>query len=54
MESNYGGSAYDYEKRIKHDGNGERIRGLQQIVPAEAAIVVRIFKDYAAGLPPSP
>jgi site-specific DNA recombinase len=52
MEKNPGGSTYGYEKRIEHDGNGERIRGLQQIVPHEAAVVVRIFEDYAAGLSP--
>jgi len=52
MGKNPGGSAYGYEKRIEHDGNGERIKGLQQIVPAEAAVVVRIFEDYAAGLSP--
>ena len=52
MGRNPGGSAYGYEKRIEHDGNGERIRGLQQIVPAEAAVVVRIFESYAAGLSP--
>ena len=52
MGKNPGGSAYGYEKRIEHDGNGERIRGLQQIVPNEAAVVVRIFEDYAAGLSP--
>ena len=52
MAKNPGGSAYGYEKRIEHDGNGERIRGLQQIVPNEAAVVVRIFEDYAAGLSP--
>ncbi|WP_258191540.1 recombinase family protein [Sphingomonas sp. PP-CE-3G-477] len=52
MGKNPGGSAYGYEKRIEHDGNGERIRGLQQIVPAEAAVVVRIFESYAAGLSP--
>ncbi len=52
MGRNPGGSAYGYEQRIEHDGNGERIRGLQQIVPAEAAVVVRIFEDYAAGLSP--
>lgn len=52
MGRNPGGSAYGYEKRIEHDGNGERVRGLQQIVAAEAAIVVRIFEDYAAGLSP--
>jgi len=52
MGKNPGGSAYGYEKRIEHDGNGERIRGLQQIVPNEATVVVRIFVDYAAGLSP--
>jgi len=52
MGKNPGGSAYGYEKRIEHDGNGERIRGLQQMVPNEAAVVVRIFEDYAAGLSP--
>ncbi len=52
MGKNPGGSAYGYEKRIEHDGNGERIRGLQQIVPNEATVVVRIFEDYAAGLSP--
>ena len=51
---NSGGSAYGYEKRVEHDGNGEHFRGLQQIVPTEAAVVVRIFEDYAAGLSPSP
>jgi site-specific DNA recombinase len=52
MGKNPGGSAYGYEKRIEHDGHGERIRGLQQIVPTEAAVVVRIFENYAAGLSP--
>ncbi len=52
MGKNPGGSAYGYEKRIEHHGNGERIRGLQQIVPAETAVVVRIFEDYSAGLSP--
>ncbi len=52
MGKNLGGSAYGDEKRIEHDGNGERIRGLQQIVPNEATVVVRIFEDYAAGLSP--
>ncbi len=46
------GTAYGYEKRIAYDLNGERTRGLQQIVPAQAAIVVRIFEDYAAGISP--
>ncbi|MDQ0836527.1 recombinase family protein [Sphingomonas faeni] len=52
MGKNPGGSAYGYEKRIEHDANGERIRGLQQIVAVEAAVVMRIFEDYAAGLSP--
>ena len=52
MGRNPGGSAYGYETRVAYDGNGERIRGLQQIVPAEAAVVVRIYEDYAAGLSP--
>ncbi len=52
MGKNPGGSAFGYGQRIEHDGNGERIRGLQQIVPAEATVVVRIFEDYAAGLSP--
>ena len=43
MGKNPGGLAYGYEKRIGHDGNGERIKGLQQVVPAEAAVVARIF-----------
>ncbi|WP_443019343.1 recombinase family protein [Sphingomonas sp. 22R3R2A-7] len=52
MGKNPGGTAYGYEKRIAYDLNGERTRGLQQIVPAQAAIVVRIFEDYAAGISP--
>jgi DNA invertase Pin-like site-specific DNA recombinase len=47
-----GGTAYGYEKCIAYDLNGERTKGLQQIVPAQAAIVVRILEDYAAGISP--
>lgn len=47
-----GGLAYGYETRIAYDGNGERIRGLRQVVPSEAAIVRRIFEEYAAGMAP--
>jgi hypothetical protein len=49
---NPGGTAYGYKKRIAYDLNGERTKGLQQIVPAQATIVVRIFEDYAAGISP--
>ncbi|WP_445190797.1 recombinase family protein [Sphingomonas sp. Tas61C01] len=49
---NPGGVAYGYEKRIEHDGNGERIKGLQQIVPTQAATIVRICEDFVAGVAP--
>ena len=52
MGKNPGGVAYGYEKRIEHDRNGERIKGFQQIVPGQAAIVVRIFDEFAAGMSP--
>ncbi len=52
MGKNPGGTAYGYEKRIFYDGAGERTKGLQQIVPSQAAIVVQIFEDYAAGMSP--
>lgn len=47
-----GGTAYGYEKRIEHDSKGERLRGLQQIVAAEAAMIVRIYEEFAAGMSP--
>lgn len=50
MGKNPGGMAYGYEKRIEHDAAGERIKGLLQIVPAQAAIIVRICEEYADGL----
>jgi len=52
MGKNSGTTAYGCEKRIAYDLNGERTKGLQQIVPAQAAIVVRIFEDDAAGISP--
>jgi site-specific DNA recombinase len=52
IRNNPGGTAYGYEKRIAYDLNSERTEGLQQIVPAQAAIVVRVFEDYAAGISP--
>jgi DNA invertase Pin-like site-specific DNA recombinase len=52
MGKNPGGRAYGYEKHIEHDAHGERIKGLLQIVPAEAGIVVRIYEEFAAGIPP--
>ncbi|WP_443026088.1 recombinase family protein [Sphingomonas sp. PB2P19] len=52
MGLNPGGVAYGYDKRIEYDGNNERIKGLQQVLPAQAAIVVRIFEEFAAGMSP--
>jgi site-specific DNA recombinase len=50
LGKNPGGIAFGYEKRIEHDAVGERIKGLLQIVPAQAAIIVRICEEYADGL----
>ena len=52
LGKNPGGLAYGYEKRIEHDAAGERIKGLLQIVPSQAAIVIRICEAYADGLSP--
>jgi site-specific DNA recombinase len=52
MGKNPGGMAYGYDKRIEHDSNGERIKGLQQVLLAKAAVVVRIFEEFAAGVSP--
>lgn len=47
-----GGKAYGYKNVIRYDDAGEPIRGDRKIDPAEARVVKRIFKDYAAGLSP--
>jgi site-specific DNA recombinase len=47
-----GGKAYGYQNVIHYDASGEPIRGDRKINPVEAAVVRRIFKDYAAGLSP--
>jgi site-specific DNA recombinase len=45
-----GGLSYGYRRRIDViDGRGEVERGLREIEPGEAAIVCRIFRDFAAG-----
>ncbi len=44
-----GGRAYGYKRVIKLDGRGEIIRGLLEIDDAQAAIVDRIFSEFAAG-----
>lgn len=47
-----GGKAYGYRPLKKLDEKGELIRGELEIVPEEAAIVQRIFEDYATGVSP--
>ena len=44
-----GGRSYGYKRVIRLDDRGERIRGLLEIDEAQAAIVERIFSDFAAG-----
>lgn len=48
--SSGGGLAYGY--RVVHGPGPDYQRGGREIVPAEAAIVRRIFEDYAAGVSP--
>ena len=44
-----GGNAYGYDVVKKLDSNGESIRGDRTINAAQAEVVRRIFRDYAAG-----
>lgn len=43
------GVAYGYRRVIRLDGKGEPIRGLREIDPDTSAVVLRIYRDYAAG-----
>jgi len=43
------GVAYGYRKVIRHDDKGEPIRGLREIDPDTAPIVLRVYREYAAG-----
>lgn len=47
-----GGLCYGYRVVKRLDGNGEPIRGEREIVPDEAEIVRRVFRDFAAGISP--
>ncbi|WP_144865299.1 recombinase family protein [Mesorhizobium sp. J18] len=47
-----GGNAYGYRVVKQYDAHGEPIRGDREIVPEEAEIVRRIFRDFAAGVSP--
>jgi site-specific DNA recombinase len=44
-----GGNAYGYTVVKRLDGDGEAVRGDRVIHPEEAAVVVRIMRDFAAG-----
>lgn len=46
------GLAYGYRKANRLDAAGNLIRGLREIDPDQAAIVVRIFEEYAADISP--
>jgi len=47
-----GGRVYGYAIRRAFDAAGEPIRGLRDLVPTEAEVVVEIFRKYAAGASP--
>lgn len=44
-----GGRVYGYRRAEKFDCNGERIRGLLEVDPRTAPVVVRIFTEFASG-----
>jgi site-specific DNA recombinase len=48
-----GGNAYGYRVVHSISGNGPAERGDRSIDPSEAAVVLRIFREYAAGVSPS-
>jgi hypothetical protein len=47
-----GGICYGYNVALEHDARGEPIRGGRRINEAEAAIVRRIFMEFASGKSP--
>ena len=47
-----GGNAYGYDIVKEVDAKGERLRGGRRINPAEAAVVCRIFEEFAGGHSP--
>ena len=47
-----GGKAYGYRNMTQYDAKGAPIRGDRTILPQEANVVRRIFKDYAQGISP--
>ena len=47
-----GGRAFGYSVVREFDASGERVRGKRAIEPSEAAVVRRIFRNFAAGESP--
>jgi DNA invertase Pin-like site-specific DNA recombinase len=47
-----GGNSYGYKIRSSFDEAGQALTGMREIDAAEAAIIERIFADYAAGTSP--
>ncbi|MBM3600398.1 MAG: recombinase family protein [Alphaproteobacteria bacterium] len=47
-----GGISYGYRKIVEVGPKGEIEKGRRAIEPAEAAVILRIFKEYAAGRSP--
>lgn len=47
------GIAYGYRRANRLDERGELVRGLREIDPDQAAIVQRIFREYAEGRSPN-
>lgn len=47
-----GGNSYGYDVLVKSDESGELDRGVRIVKEPEAAIVRRIFENYAAGISP--
>jgi len=47
-----GGNAYGYRVVRRLDDNGALQVGQREINPAEAAVVLRVFREYAAGVSP--
>jgi len=47
-----GGKVYGYRIHREEDASGERIRGLRTIDPAQAEVVLEIYRHYSAGSSP--
>lgn len=46
------GIAYGYRMANRIDANGRAVRGLREVDPEQAAVVCRIFEEYADGISP--